>query len=134
MRAKAVLLTSVLSLASVGPSLHAGLQRVAPASSRAEFLRVFSAETPGLTLPVATRLGRMSAAQALAEAAGRVELEITVGADGLVRDAMVKTSRGGTRVEADAVRAAANSYFDPGTLNGQPVPVRIPLSLSVPDR
>jgi TonB family protein len=127
--------TLFMAVQAVSASLHAGpTQTAMPAVEPRLFVRVFPIETPGLTAPVAVRLGRMLPPQALAEEAGRVELEITVGVDGRVRDAMVRTSRGGPRVEADAVRAAGNSFFEPGTLDGRPVAVRMPWSLSVSAR
>jgi outer membrane biosynthesis protein TonB len=74
----------------------------------------------------------MMTPQTLPEIGTRVELEITVGSDGYVRDALVKGLSDQPRVEADAVRAAANSLFDPGVLNRQSVAVRMPLSLTIP--
>jgi TonB family protein len=58
-----------------------------------------------------------------------MDLEITVGVDGRGRDAMLLTPSGSTQVDAFAVRAAANSYFEAGRLDGQPVAVRMPLEL-----
>jgi TonB family protein len=101
-------------------------------NSHEVFARVYSVDTPDLVKPVTIRLGRVLPDQKLSEIGARTDLEITVGVDGLVRDAMVKKSSGDERVEADAIRAAFNSQFRAGTLRGKPVAVRIPLSFSVP--
>lgn len=115
------------------PAIYAR-QATATTDSRATFVRVYPLETQGLTKPVTIRLGRMQADQELSEVAAKIELEITIGVDGAPRDAMVKKSSGGARVEADAIRAVFNSYFRAGTLDGKPVAVRMPLNLTVPGR
>ena len=102
-------------------------------SGIAAFVRVYALATPGLSAPIPLNQPKV-VAQAMTELGGVVELEITVGVDGYVRDGLIKSSRGGVRVEAASLRAAANSRFQPGTMNGSHVPVRMPLILTVSER
>ena len=97
------------------------------------YVRVYDLATPGLSAPKPLNEPQVPAAT-MRELGGFVELDITVGPDGYVRDGIVKNSRGGQRVEAAAMRAAANSRFQPGTMNGSPVPVRMPLVFNVSPR
>jgi len=81
--------------------------------SHAVFVRVYPLDAKGLTKPVMMRSGRMLPDQNLGEIGAQIEMEITIGVDGKVRDALIKKSRGGQRVEAHAIRSAFNSYFEP---------------------
>jgi len=102
-----------------------------PPQDAERFTRVYSVAAPGVTPPVPVRLGRFEYFPTLGSlnaASGGVELEITVGDDGRVRDAMV-LKPGGAQVDALAVRAAANSLFQAGKLDGQAVAVRMQLEL-----
>ena len=66
-----------------------------------------------------------------AKVQGTVELAITIGADGGVRDAMVTKSLDVvTGLDDQAVAASAHAVFQPGRLNGRPVAVRITMDLS----
>jgi hypothetical protein len=69
------------------------------------FVPVYSVNTPNLIAPVPVRDGDRSSPILRS---GAVELEITVGTDGRVRDAMVTKGVDGS-LDALAVRAAANS-------------------------
>jgi hypothetical protein len=119
----AVMVASAVSVPQSSGAASAA-QRGVPAS-RSVFARVFSVDTPGLTAPGLLTLGRMDGDRALGEIGGKVDVEITVGTDGFVRDAMVTSKGANDRVAALGIRAAANSQFTPGTLDGRPVPVRI---------
>jgi TonB family protein len=59
---------------------------------------------------------------------GVVVIDLTVGVDGTVRDVLLVTSLDAVHGLDEAALAAAGRYvFTPGTLNGQPVPVRVRL-------
>lgn len=128
---------SALLLVSASVFLPAVQSPAPTAGARAQqeserFTRVYSLATPDITPPVQVRLGRFDyfpTLGSLSAARGGMDLEITVGVDGRGRDAMLLTPSGSTQVDAFAVRAAANSYFEAGRLDGQPVAVRMPLEL-----
>ena len=130
-----VLVILLTTTSAPNPALYAGPSQAtaAPPAARgvAAFVRVFPLDTPNLSAPVAIQLSSTDIPRALTEIGGSVELEITVGTDGYVRDGMIQKALGGSRVEALALRAAANSRFQPGTLDGRPVPVRMPLILTL---
>ena len=135
--ARTVWLGFVSALALVGALVTSGgLRADQPQASprplsRVEFTQVFSLGSAGLTAPIAVRIAPMEKPRDLSEVGGTVEREITVGRDGYVRDALVKNARG-SRLEAYAIFAAANSQFKPGIIDGRAVAVRMPLTLSVP--
>lgn len=59
-------------------------------------------------------------------------LELTVGQDGHVRDAMVTQSLDSmTGMDERAVEAVSQTVFEPGTLDGQPVAVRTTMSFDL---
>ena len=99
------------------------------------FTRVYSVETADVTPPVVVRLGQFDYFPTLSSfgAGASVEVEITVGADGRPRDAMI-LKPGNPQVDALAIRAAASSRFEPGRLNGQPVAVRMLLEFGATSR
>jgi protein TonB len=90
-------------------------------------LRVFRADTPGLQMPVAVQTPhpKYTAEDLRARVEGAISLEVTVGPDGRVRDAMV-TDRLPIppSIEAGAFAALSEWRFQPATLNGQTVAVR----------
>jgi TonB family protein len=125
-------LTTVLAL------LLAGLQPAQPAGQPQDpspaFTRVYKPDTPGLTAPVAVHIGHLlyTPEAMRAKVQGEIVLELTVGADGRVRDAMVKKSLDSTHgLDEQGVAAAAKSVFEPGRLNGTPVAVRVELIVSM---
>ena len=63
------------------------------------YIRAYDLATPGLSAPKPLNQPRVPTLN-LTELSGFVELDITVGVDGVVRDGLVKNSRGGQRVEA----------------------------------
>jgi TonB family protein len=104
-----------------------------PPSSALAFTRVYPLDTPGLTPPVLVRASRLSyTPEAMrAKIQGTVELVITVGADGGVRDALVsKSLDAATGLDDEAVAASAQAFYKPGMLNGKPVAVRLTMTLS----
>ena len=108
-----------------------GAPTTTPNSAMA-FTRVYPLDTPGLTPPVLVRQARMSyTPEAMrAKIQGTVELVITVGADGGVRDAMVtKSLDAKTGMDDQAVAASAKAGYQPGILDGKPVAVRLTMSL-----
>src|SRR5262245_9505604 len=88
----------ILAAFQTNSSLYARLPQTSTAGtsqskgreSRAVFVRVYSADAPGIKAPVTIRIGQMMPAQTVAEIAGTVEVEVTVGTDGYIRDAMIK--------------------------------------------
>jgi len=78
-------------------------------------------------------VGRATAVE-LSEIGATVELEITVGMDGFVRDFLFKKTPDRPINEAMIDRAVFNSRFQPGTLEGKPVTVRIPFSVTMSAR
>jgi len=53
-------------------------------------------------------------------AKGRVYIQITVGTDGKVKKAIIMKSFGNPACDAEALKAAKQWEFDPGTINGEP--------------
>lgn len=109
----------------------APVQAPTPGTSSA-FVRVYPVGAPGLTDPVVVKLGTFSyTTEAMrAKIQGIVELEVTIAADGTVRDALVtKSLDAATGMDDQAVIAAGKSVFKPGRLNGSAVAVRTKISL-----
>ncbi len=107
-------------------TLALGAQDAAPA-------RVYSESTPGIVLPtVVTRENPAYTRPALeANLVGETSVDVTVDADGRVRDVLLVKSVDAVHGLDDAALAAAGRWvFKPGTLNGQPVPVRVRLAMS----
>ena len=105
----------------------AQVQPAQPTSSAA-FARVYKSGTAGLVDPTPIRRASpLYTPQAMrAKVQGRVELEVTVDANGGVRDAMVtKSLDTAFGMDDEAVKAAAQWIFQPGRLNGTAVPVRM---------
>lgn len=95
--------------------------------------RVYGESTPGLVLPtVVSRENPSYTRQALdASLAGEASVDVTVGADGRVSDVLlVKSVDAVHGLDDSAVASAGRWVFKPGTLNGQPVPVRVRLGMS----
>lgn len=108
--------------------LVAGLQAapVGVPAPAVNAVRVFSSTTPDLVQPVPLKVtnAQYPAEAARARISGDVELEITVGTDGRVRDVMIKKSLETVYgLDEKAIAAAAEWTFQPGTLHGQAVPV-----------
>ncbi len=133
--ALALLLAGPLPTSPIAVNAQAGT--TAPSAAEAVvFVRVYREGTPGLTPPVLrapVRLAHTPEAMR-ARVQGTVELEITVGADGHVRDALVLKSldavAGAYGMDDQALAAAAGAIYRPGQLAGKAVPVRIALKLS----
>jgi periplasmic protein TonB len=99
--------------------------------------RVYSESTPGIVLPtVVTRENPQYTQPALsASLAGNADVDVTVDADGRVRDVLLVKSVDAVHGLDDAALASAGRWvFKPGTLNGQPVPVRVRLAMSFSTR
>ena len=99
----------------------------------AEFLKgVYLAETPGIRLPIIKRdvHPRYTSDAMRAKIQGEVELQIVVASDGSVSRARVITSLDKVFGLDDAAIAAAKQFtFEPGKLDGIPVPVAVNLRL-----
>ena len=103
------------------------------AASDAEFSKgAYAADTPGLVKPKLTKtIEPKYTSQALrAKIAGTVIVEAVVLPDGTVGRARVSQSLDPVYgLDAEAVTAALQDEFEPGQLNGQPVPVLVKLTL-----
>jgi periplasmic protein TonB len=98
-----------------------------------EVLRVYDRTTPGLVLPTVVKSDnpRYTAAAMHERIGGIAVVDVTVGVDGRVRDVLLAKSLDAVHGLDDAALAAAGRWvFRPGTLNGQPVPVRVRLDLA----
>ena len=129
-------MSSILTVALTGvgcgllATLALGAQQHAPT-------RVYGASTPGIVLPtVITREDPQYTKPALAAGlAGNADVDVTVDADGRVRDVLLVKSVDGVHGLDDAALASAGRWvFKPGTLNGQAVPVRVRLAMSFSTR
>jgi TonB family protein len=100
-------------------------------------LRVFRDATPGLVKPVYLEGPNLTYTpeEFKAGVQGAIALDVTVGSDGRVRDAMV--TDGATlppSMDERAIAVLAGWRFQPATLNGQPVAVRITISFTMSRR
>lgn len=99
--------------------------------------RVYDESTPGIVLAtVVTRANPAYTKAALdAGLAGDAAVDVTVGVDGSVRDVLLAQSLDAVHgLDDAAVETAGRWTFKPGTLNGQPVPVRVRLAMSFTTR
>ncbi len=115
-----------LALISQQPATPAQTAELVPATDQT-FTRVYSESTVGLVPPAPpTRFssGQWLLAVSSAGLKGTVLLDITVGADGRVTDAMVTKSDLPDWTDDEAVKAVSQWVFKPGTLDGRVVAVR----------
>jgi periplasmic protein TonB len=100
-------------------------------------MRVYNESTPGIVLPTVVSRENPPYTRAAMDAnlAGNAAVDVTVDADGRVRDVLLVQSLDAVHGLDDAAVATAGRWvFKPGTLNGQPVPVRVRLSMSFKTR
>ena len=98
------------------------------------FARVYSLGTPGLIEPVVVRNPQPTyTPEAMrAKLSGDIELELTIGTDGRVMDALIKKSLDQQfGLDDNAITAVASWTFQPGSLAGQPVPVRTTVTIAM---
>jgi len=110
-----------------------GLNTPKPTTETAP-LRVFRADTPGLQMPIAVQAPnpKYTHADLKARVEGAISLEVTVGPDGRVRDAMVTDGLPISRVIEDRAFSALSEWrFQPATLNGQTVAVRTAITFTM---
>ena len=89
--------------------------------------------TPGLTPPKVTREVRPQYTKAAKDAGiqGSVVLDVVIEADGTVGDVTVKKSLDAVHgLDEEAVKAAKQWTFEPGTKDGKPVPVLVTLEMA----
>jgi len=104
---------------------------VNPAATAGEAapMRVFRADTPGLQMPVVVKDSNpklYTREDVQAGVQGAIALDVTIGPDGRVRDAMITDGLPASpAIEERAVAALSEWRFQPATLNGQTVAVRI---------
>jgi TonB family protein len=105
-----------------------GSSQVAPTSKPvAPVVRVYPSDTPGLIAPVAIEAPNPPFTREAfdGKVQGTLLLDVTVGADGRVRDAMVTRSLDTTYgTDERAIATLSQWRFEPGKLGGQPVAVR----------
>jgi TonB family protein len=97
-------------------------------------LRVFRDDAPRLQKPVYLqgRYVTYTPEDFKAGVQGAIALEVTVGPDGRVRDAIVANeARFSPAMEDRAIAALSDWRFQPGTLNGQTVAVRTTVSFTL---
>lgn len=97
------------------------------------FARVYATDTPGLIRPTLVHSVslKLTAEAVDAKVQGNMLLEITVGTDGRVRDALVLKSLDATYgTDERAVATVAQWVFEPATLEGRPVAVRTTTTIS----
>ena len=102
-------------------------------SDDTQVLRVYDRTTPGLVLPTTVKSGFLHySAEAMRQRiTGVAVVDVTVGVDGKVRDVLLAKSLDAVHGLDDAALEAAGRWiFSPGTLNGEPVPVRVRLELA----
>ncbi len=95
-------------------------------------MRIYDKATPGVVLPkvVSSEQPRYTAAALREQVAGSALVDVTVGVDGTVRDVLLVTSVDAVHGLDDTALATAGRWvFKPGTLHGQPVPVRVRLTM-----
>ncbi len=130
---------NVCGLVAACSLLFAQASGLTPPNSTAETapLRVFREATPGLVKPVYLQGPNLTYTPEDFKAGvqGDIALEVTVGSDGRVRDAMV--TDGATlppSMEERAIAVLSGWRFQPATLNGQTVAVRITISFTMSRR
>ena len=107
--------------------------RAAQDAAPAEVLRVYDRTAPGLVLPtvVKSEYPRYTAAAIHQRIRGIAVVDVTVGADGKVRDVLLAKSLDAVHgLDDEALAAAGRWIFSPATLNGHPVPVRVQIDLA----
>ena len=123
-------------LLAFGVSLQtaAGAPPASQPERAAQFVRVYASDTPRLVLPKAIRQPNVRyTPEALhAGVQGVITLEVTVGPDGHVRDAMIRQGLAAAPDMDDrAVAALSEWLFEPGTLDGRPVAVRTAVTFTL---
>jgi protein TonB len=115
----------------------AGLMTTLAVAAQRTPTRVYDESTPGLVLPTVVSGENPGYTQAALDAglAGHAAVDVTVDVDGSVRDVLLAKSVDAVHGLDDAALATAGRWvFKPGTLNGQPVPVRVRLAMSFSTR
>lgn len=81
-----------------------------------------SAKTDNWLMAQSARLQHMS---------GTVILSVVIGTDGRTSDIKVQTSSGKQKLDEDVAHAMEHYIYIPGTIDGQPVPMRVLISWHV---
>lgn len=122
---------SVVAVTRWSASAQAAAPQVAPSG----FVRVYATGASGLVDPVPLEIKKaVYTPEAMQQKIdGDIELEVTIDATGHVRDALVAKSLDNSEHGLDdaAVAAAAGWTFRPGRLNGQAVPVRTTITMTM---
>ncbi len=103
------------------------------AQAPSSFVRVYSPPMPGLTIPEPKdrSIAQFTRVAMPAQFRGDVTIDITVGTNGRVSDALVKESPSGLDESVTALLASISEWtYEPGRLHGVTVPVRMEARLS----
>jgi periplasmic protein TonB len=126
-RVIAVCLLTLFGASAEFTSAAGPMQAGSPSEPATPVVRVYPSDTPGLILPVAIQAPNPHHTPEAfrAKVQGSMVLDVTVGIDGRVRDAMVTRSLDTTYGMDDRAIAILSDWrFEPGRLAGQPVAVR----------
>ena len=113
--------------------LAASLLTLPAAGQQAAPTRIYSKATPGIVLPTVVSQERLryTAAALREQIAGMALVDVTVDIDGTVRDVLLVASVDPVHgLDDQALATAGRWVFKPGTLHGQPVPVRVQLAMA----
>jgi TonB family protein len=123
--------TAIAATALLLTSVATGGARPQPA----EFVLVYAGTMTGVTPPVVRERTQPNyPAQAHRDGLqGMVSVDVTVGTDGHVRDAMV-TQSAGPEFDAAVIASVSRWFFTPGRFNGVEVPVRVSITNSFTTR
>ena len=115
--------------------LLTSLTAAGPRPQPAGFVLVYAGTMPGVTPPVVREQTQPTyPAQAFRDGLqGMVSVDVTVGTDGHVRDAMV-TQSAGPALDAAVIASVSSWFFTPGRFNGVEVPVRVSITNSFTTR
>jgi len=131
---------AILATLFAGPQQpKLGSDTTSPSEPRAtggpltSFTRVYAPDTPHLVLPVIAHHPslRYTPEALRANVQGSIDLEITVGVDGRVRDAMVVKSLDSVYgMDDSALQAVSQWVFEPARLDGKVVSARTKVTMT----
>jgi TonB family protein len=120
-----------------GLVLGCGLITLTVSAQQTAPTRVYNESTPGIVLPTVVTREQPPYTRAALDAgvAGDAAVDVTIGVDGRVHDVLlVKSVDAAHGVDEAALASAGRWTFTPATLNGEPVSVRVRLTMSFKTR
>jgi len=130
----AVTLLMLFATSRESSSVAATTQVVPAPGPAAPLVRVYPSDTPGLIAPVAIQAPNPQYTREAFDrkVQGTLVLDVTIGTDGRVRDAMVTRSLDATYgMDEHAIAILSTWRFEPGRLAGQPVAVRTAVTFTM---